>query len=182
MAEEGGNTANILQQFLLMQITCSDTTLPHSSKDLDLLKPPREEVTSTNQKMESYCDRKHGAKQSVLVKNYHGNRVSWRQGKITRRIGNVIYDVHVGSETWFRHANELKEAYSQPTQRSNMLPLNILIEHLDMNSGREADTQVEDHLPEATVHQQSRRTTPYSYYNLKEFRFANSLAHFCTPT
>ncbi|KAG5441950.1 hypothetical protein CSKR_200099 [Clonorchis sinensis] len=114
--------------------------------------------------MESYYNRKHGAKrrhfdvgQSVLVKDYHGNSVSWRQGEITRRIGN---DVAVGCfETWTRHANQLKEAYSQTTQRLNALPLNILIEHLDMNRGREADTPVEDPLTEVPVYQQSRRTT-----------------------
>ncbi|TGZ73183.1 hypothetical protein CRM22_001661 [Opisthorchis felineus] len=132
----------------------------------DLLKPPKEEAASSNHKLESYYNRKHGAKwrhfdigQSVLVKDYHGNRVSWRQGKITRRVGNVVYDVHVGSETWVRHANQLKEAYSQPTQRLNALPLNILIEHLDMNRGRTTDTQVAELLPEVPVYQQSRRTT-----------------------
>ncbi|TGZ50421.1 hypothetical protein CRM22_010816 [Opisthorchis felineus] len=116
--------------------------------------------------MKSYYNRKHGAKwrhfdigQSVLVKDHHGNRVSWHQGKITRRIGNVICDVHVGSETWVRHANQLKEAYSQPTQRLNALPLNILIEHLDMNRGRKTDIRVAEQLTEVPVYQQSRRMT-----------------------
>ncbi|GAA55902.1 hypothetical protein CLF_109324 [Clonorchis sinensis] len=122
-------------------------------------------MTSTKQKTESYYNRKHGARwqyidigQSALVKDYHSNRVSWRQGKITRRVGNVICDVHVGSQTWVCHANQLKEAYSQPPQRSNMWPLNILIKHLDMNRGK-AGTQVKNQLQEAPVYQQSRRTT-----------------------
>ncbi|TGZ66320.1 hypothetical protein CRM22_005401 [Opisthorchis felineus] len=116
--------------------------------------------------MRSYYNRKYGAKwrrfdieQSVLVKDYHGNRVSWRQGKITRRIGNIIYDVDVGYETWVRHANQLKEVYSQPTKRFYALPLNIFIEHLDMNRGRTTDTRVAELLPEAPEYQQRRRTT-----------------------
>ncbi|TGZ57573.1 hypothetical protein CRM22_009898 [Opisthorchis felineus] len=117
-AEGEGTTANILQQFLLMYRLTPNPSTPEGKSPaeallcrtprstFDLLKPPKEEVALSNQKMESYYNRKHGAKwrhfdigQSVLVKDYHVNRVSWRQGKITRRIGNVIYDVDVGSET-----------------------------------------------------------------------------------
>ncbi|TGZ75375.1 hypothetical protein CRM22_000406 [Opisthorchis felineus] len=111
--------------------------------------------------MESHHDRTHGANwqhsdigQSALVKDYHGNRVYWRNGEITRRIGNVTYDGDVGSETWVHHANQLKEAYSEPTQRLNALPLNILIEHLDMSRGRTTDTQVTQQLPESPLYQQ----------------------------
>ncbi|KER21374.1 hypothetical protein T265_10278 [Opisthorchis viverrini] len=127
----------------------------------DLPKPPKEVVASSNQKMESHYNRKHDAKwrhfdieQRVLVKDYRGNRAPWRQGKIPRRIGNVIYHVRVRSEILVRHANQLKEAYSQPTQR-----LNILIEHLDMNRGRTTDTQVAEQLSEVPVYQQLRRST-----------------------
>ncbi|KER20102.1 hypothetical protein T265_11275 [Opisthorchis viverrini] len=71
---------------------------PRSTFDLlKLLK----DVASTNHKMVSYYNLKHGAqwrhfdiRQSVFVKNSHGDHVYWRHGKITRRIGNVIYDVH----------------------------------------------------------------------------------------
>ncbi|KER23953.1 hypothetical protein T265_14516, partial [Opisthorchis viverrini] len=92
--------------------------------------PAKWEVASTNQKLESYYNRKHGAKwrhsdieKSVSVKDYHGNRVSWSQGEITRRIGNVIYDVEVAWQTWVRQANQLKQAYSRPADRVNVLYL-----------------------------------------------------------
>ncbi|GAA47607.1 P30 dbc protein [Clonorchis sinensis] len=108
-------------------------------RTFDLLKPRKEEVASSNQKMSVYYYRKHGEKwrhfdigQSVLVKDYHGDRASWRQGNITRRFGNVMYDVN----------------------RLNTLLLKILQEHLDMSGERTADTQVE----EALVCQQSRKT------------------------
>ncbi|TGZ69916.1 hypothetical protein CRM22_003461 [Opisthorchis felineus] len=82
--------------------------LPHptSQSTFDLLEPPKEEVASSNQEMESYYNRKHDAKwrhfaigQSVLVKDYHGNCVSWRLGRSTCRFENVICVVGVGSET-----------------------------------------------------------------------------------
>ncbi|TGZ69471.1 hypothetical protein CRM22_003730 [Opisthorchis felineus] len=157
----GRTTANTLHQFLLMYCLTPNPSTPEGKSPaeallyrtlrctFDLLKSPKEEVASPNQKMESYYNRKHGEnwrhfdiEQSVLINGYPGNRVSWSQGKITQRIGTVIYDIHVGSKTWVRHANRLKEAYSQPRQRLNALPLNILIEHLDMNRGRTTDTQV----------------------------------------
>ncbi|KAG5442016.1 hypothetical protein CSKR_106944 [Clonorchis sinensis] len=97
--------------------------------------------------MESWHNCKHGAKwrhydigQNLLVKDYLVNRVSWRQGKIIWLIGNVSYDVH-------------------PTQRLNALLPNTLVEHLDMNAKRKADTQDEGQLPGAPVCQHSRKTT-----------------------
>ncbi|GAA56497.1 phosphatidylinositol-4-phosphate 5-kinase type-1 gamma, partial [Clonorchis sinensis] len=100
------NTDRIFYTFYLhlLYVTSDWAAVKVVTYTFDLLKPPKEEVASSNQKMESYYNRKHIAKcryfdigQSVLANDCHGNRVSWRQGKITRRIENVIYDVHMGS-------------------------------------------------------------------------------------
>ncbi|TGZ59169.1 hypothetical protein CRM22_009253 [Opisthorchis felineus] len=126
--EGKGTTASPLQFLLMYRLTPNPSTPERKSpaqtllyrtprSTFDLLKSPKEEVASSNQKMESYYNRKHGAKWRHFdigqrVKDHHGNLVSRRQCNITRRIGN---DVEMGSKMWIHHANQLKEAYSQPT-------------------------------------------------------------------
>ncbi|KAG5447637.1 hypothetical protein CSKR_107829 [Clonorchis sinensis] len=115
--------------------------------NFDVLKPPKEEVASSNQKMESHYSRKWAAKwrhfvigQSVLVKDYHGNRVSCRRGKTTRL---------------------------------NASPPNILVEHLERDRGRTSETQVVEQLAEASVHQKSQSST--AFFRLQMTRLYTSV-------
>ncbi|GAA48621.1 hypothetical protein CLF_101832 [Clonorchis sinensis] len=73
-AKGEGTTANTLQEFLLMYRLTPNPSPPEGKSPagtllyrsprsaFDLLKPPKEEVASTKQKMESYYNRKLGAK------------------------------------------------------------------------------------------------------------------------
>ncbi|KER21345.1 LOW QUALITY PROTEIN: hypothetical protein T265_15115 [Opisthorchis viverrini] len=102
----------------------------------DLLKPPKEEVVSSNQKMMQSGD--------ILTsdragKNYRGiTHLGVKEKSLGEsKISSMMF-------AWvpkLRRANQFKEAYSQPTRRLNSLPLNILTEHLGTKKRSTTDTQ-----------------------------------------
>ncbi|KHN76096.1 Uncharacterized protein K02A2.6, partial [Toxocara canis] len=74
-----------------------------------------------NTRMERQFNRQYGARNrtfkrgdSVLVRNYQGQRVSWTKGKVLKWIGRKLYQILVGEDTRIRHANQLRKGFADP--------------------------------------------------------------------
>ncbi|KHN76914.1 hypothetical protein Tcan_00075 [Toxocara canis] len=49
---------------------------------------------------------------SVRVRTYNGQRVSWTKGKVPKRVGRVLHQVLVGGDTWIGQANQLRKGFA----------------------------------------------------------------------
>ncbi|PIO70242.1 integrase core domain protein [Teladorsagia circumcincta] len=84
--------------------------------DLDLMVPQTtDKMGPRDTKMEEQFIRYSGARRrpfkvddAVYAKNYRGARSTWTPGIVTRRLGNVMYQVRCGNILWNRHVNQLK--------------------------------------------------------------------------
>ncbi|VDO26671.1 unnamed protein product [Heligmosomoides polygyrus] len=69
--------------------------------------------------MERQFNAKNGAKPKIFergdnvnVSDYKDGKHKWTNGSILDRIGEVLYKVRCGTQTWIRHANQLRRRYS----------------------------------------------------------------------
>ncbi|TGZ56949.1 hypothetical protein CRM22_010049 [Opisthorchis felineus] len=69
---------------------------------------------------------------SALAKGYRSGVEKWTSSYIKHRIGNVIYEVDVQSTTWVHHANQLRLGHDAPPTSDNSIPLDILLDNLEL--------------------------------------------------
>ena len=116
---------------------------------LDCMLPRRLSRGNRNAAMEHQFNLRHGAivrsfhpGDSVLVRTYNCPS-RWTLGSIIRNRGSVLYEVRVGSETWIRHANQLRLGVPShqvdPTQAE--LQLDILLDSFCLKQHNQSNTE-----------------------------------------
>ncbi|XP_040172372.1 uncharacterized protein K02A2.6-like [Anopheles arabiensis] len=98
---------------------------------LELLRPPVQ-VESTSKQMPP---RKFHVGETVYAKEYRNNSWSWIPGEITKRRGNVMYEVqNAAGKKWRSHINQLRPRLNigthtvQPDATETSMALNILLD------------------------------------------------------
>lgn len=107
----------------------------------DVLRPnPEPSYSGRNKKLEHEFNRRHGAKPRtfkpgdfVRARDYRSGHAAWATGEIQRRHGDVIYDVLIGSQTWVRHANQLRPTSCQAERTGQAeLPFDLLVDQFNL--------------------------------------------------
>ena len=131
----------------------------------DLMRPSENQIGKRNSRMEHRYNRHHGAVprtfrvgQHVVVKDYRNRQEKWTFGRITKRVGNVIFEVQVGSDIWIRHANQLRlQNDCIQTTDVSALPFETLLHTFALPENSTSSTAPETGNKEEAKPQRSKR-------------------------
>lgn len=157
-----GSTSNMLDIFLRTYRSTPNASTPNQTSPAEAFLGRRMRVTLDamlpserpklrNPVMESQFNRRHGAKMKdfkpgdlVYVHVFRNFSRTWIPGIITKRKGNVIYEVAVGNTTQTRHVNHLRSRCISPCPAQgdiSELPLDIMLDTFALPNTTASDTE-----------------------------------------
>ncbi|CAH8590438.1 unnamed protein product [Schistosoma margrebowiei] len=144
-----GTTVETLQNFLFVYRTTPSDMLTQQKSPAEILMGrklrtihslmcPRSTPSHTkSQKLPAYevgCP--------VFARDYRANHGPWIEARVIGRLGQVMYEVKVGRDTWTRHRNQLRKriAPDHPSNAVN-LPLDILLDTFNLPAAPPQEAQ-----------------------------------------
>ncbi|CAH8575264.1 unnamed protein product [Schistosoma guineensis] len=136
-----GTPVETLQNFLFVYRTTPSDMLPQQKSPAEILMgrklrtihslmcprttPPPSQTKS--QKLPAYevgCP--------VFARDYRANHGPWIEARVVGRLGQVMYNVKVGRDTWTRHRNQLRKRIAPDISTGLNLPLDILLDTFNL--------------------------------------------------
>ncbi|CAH8452171.1 unnamed protein product [Schistosoma rodhaini] len=137
-----GTPVETLQNFLFAYRTTPNDTLPEQKSPAEILMgrrlrtihnlmlpkstPPL--IQTTSRKLPTYnvgCP--------VFARDYRANRDPWIEARVVRRMGEVMYEVEVGTDRWTRHRNQLRKRLTPERPSTEVkIPLDVLLDTFNL--------------------------------------------------
>ncbi|CAH8585253.1 unnamed protein product [Schistosoma margrebowiei] len=146
-----GTTVETLQNFLFVYRTTPNDMLPQQKSPAEILMGrklstihslmcPRTTPPPSHNKSQKLPAYEVGC--PVFARDYRANHGPWIEARVIGRLGQVMYEVKVGRDTWTRHRNQLRKriAPDHPSNGVN-LPLDILLDTFNLPAAPSQEAQ-----------------------------------------